>query len=200
MIHCEKSWHLRLLMHPCTKTLITVVYTEKIVPIYTLFCCLFCNNSEYDNHILDHGRHTTLPRDFTQCSRLCPHPLGWFHRVYSNVIFSWFMSRGVRDSELPEIKSEHPDSGVWLIGYAERLHYGTLDLIHNHWLINHVVTRSYAYQWFQGCVCKVCKAHRLKVKWQTRSHWLLCRSTHSKILPQSRDQQSLCMLTSPKIL
>ena len=27
-------------------------------------------------------------------------------------------------------------------------------------------TRSCAYQWFQGCACKVCETHRLTVKWQ----------------------------------
>ena len=26
-----------------------------------------------------------------------------------------------------------------------------------------------AYQWFQGCACKVCETHRLKVKWQKRT-------------------------------
>ena len=26
-----------------------------------------------------------------------------------------------------------------------------------------------AYQWFQGCACKVCGTHRLKVKWQKRT-------------------------------
>ena len=30
-------------------------------------------------------------------------------------------------------------------------------------------TRPCAYQWFQGCACKVCETHRLKVKWQKRT-------------------------------
>ena len=29
-------------------------------------------------------------------------------------------------------------------------------------------TRPCAYQWFQGCECKVCETHGLKVKWQKR--------------------------------
>ena len=30
-------------------------------------------------------------------------------------------------------------------------------------------TRPCAYQWFQGCACKVCETHRLKAKWQKRT-------------------------------
>ena len=30
-------------------------------------------------------------------------------------------------------------------------------------------TRPCAYQWFQGCACKVCETHRLKVKWPKRT-------------------------------
>ena len=92
VVHCRKRWHLRLLMHPCTITLICVVYTEKCADIYSELLFFF-NHSEYDNHNLDYGRHTALPRDSTKCSRFYSHQLGWFHWVYSNVIFSWFMSR-----------------------------------------------------------------------------------------------------------
>ena len=35
-----------------------------------------------------------------------------------------------------------------------------------HW---HYHTCPCAYQWFQGCACKVCETHRLKVKWQKRT-------------------------------
>ena len=31
---------------------------------------------------------------------------------------------------------------------------------------NYYHTCPCAYQWFQGCACKVCETHRLKVKWQ----------------------------------
>ena len=36
------------------------------------------------------------------------------------------------------------------------------------WCIDHHI-RLCAYQWFQGCACKVCETHKLKVKWQKRT-------------------------------
>ena len=37
------------------------------------------------------------------------------------------------------------------------------------WVFSFYHTRPCAYQWFQGCACKVCETHRLKVKWQKRT-------------------------------
>ena len=42
------------------------------------------------------------------------------------------------------------------------MHRGMCDNSHYH-------TCPCAYQWFQGCACKVCETHRLKVKWQKRT-------------------------------
>ena len=36
-------------------------------------------------------------------------------------------------------------------------------------ILNVYHTRPCAYQLFQGCACKVCETHRLKVKWQKRT-------------------------------
>ena len=50
--------------------------------------------------------------------------------------------------------------------------HGTLSLSHQLWWYPEAAiyhTRPCAYQWFQGCACKVCETHRLKVKWQKRT-------------------------------
>ena len=62
------------------------------------------------------------------------------------------------------------NSGILMINLPViHLYYICLQWLVCLWMCKVYHTRPCAYQWFQGCACKVCETHRLKVKWQKRT-------------------------------
>ena len=108
--------------------------------------------------------------------------LHFFYRIQCGAVIMWWIFSKIFAKRHPIVRLS--GRGIGCLFWGQPL----IDIppqflqwrVQYHVILDHVITaldcvfinyhtRPCAYQWFQGCGCKVCEMHRLKVKWQKRT-------------------------------